>query len=46
MSNTTFEPNDKSLAEKQLMEELERGDRSGDEEGCLDINESKARLGI
>ena len=53
MSNTTFEPNDKSLAEKQLMEELERGDRSGDEEGCLDeisrlsggIEKSNASIG-
>ena len=46
MSNTIFEPNDKFLAERQLMEELKRGERSGEEQGYIDIDESKARLGI
>ena len=46
MNNTIFEPNDKSIEEKQLMEELERGERSGEEQGYIDIDESKARLGI
>ena len=46
MSNTAYEPNDKYLAEKQVMEELERGERSVEEEGYLDIDESKAHLGI
>ena len=39
MINTTFTSNDKSLAEKQLIIELERGERSGDEEGYIDIDE-------
>ena len=46
MSNTLFEANDKSLAEKQLMEELECGERSREAQGYIDIDESKARLGI
>ena len=46
MSNTMFEPNDKSLAEKQLMEELERGEHSGEDQGYIDIEESKTRLGL
>ena len=46
MNNTIFEPTDKSIAEKQLMEELERGERSGAEQGYIDIGESKTRLGI
>ena len=46
MSNTAFDPNDKHLAEKRLMEELERGERSGEEKGYLDIDESKVRIGI
>ena len=46
MNNIIFESDDKSRAEKQLMEELERGEHSGDEEGYLNIDECKARLGI
>ena len=46
MSNITFEPDDKSLAERQLMEELERGERSGEVQGSIDLNESRTRLRI
>ena len=46
MNNTIFEPTDKSIAEKQLMEELERCERSGENQGYIDIEESKARLGL
>ena len=35
---------DKILAEKKLMDELAIGERSGEEQGWLDLNECKARL--
>ena len=37
---------DKILAEKKLMEELALGEKSGEEQGWLDIKASKARLGL
>ncbi|MBQ7378747.1 MAG: type II toxin-antitoxin system RelB/DinJ family antitoxin [Clostridia bacterium] len=37
---------EKVLAEKKLMEELSLGERSGEEQGWLDLSESKARLGL
>ena len=37
---------DKILAEKKLMEELVLGEKSGEEQGWLDLAASKARLGI
>ncbi len=33
-------------AEKKLMEELKRGEQSGEEQGYIDIKESKSRLGL
>ena len=42
--NNISEPNAKSIAEKQLMEELKHGEESGDKQGYIDIDESKARL--
>lgn len=36
----------KVLAEKRLMEELALGESSGEEQGWLDLNASKARLGL
>ena len=32
--------------EKKLMEELKRGEQSGEEQGYIDIKESKSRLGL
>ena len=37
---------DKILAEKKLMEELALGEKSGEEQGWLDLAASKARLGL
>ena len=37
---------DKVLAEKKLMEELALGEKSGEEQGWLDLATSKARLGL
>ena len=37
---------DKILAEKKLMEELALGEKSGEEQGWLDLTASKARLGL
>ena len=37
---------DKILAEKKLMEELAQGEKSGEEQGWLDLAASKARLGL
>ena len=37
---------DKILAEKKLMEELAQGEKSGEEQGWLDLDASKARLGL
>ena len=37
---------DKILAEKKLMEELSLGEKSGEEQGWLDLAASKARLGL
>ena len=37
---------DKVLAEKKLMEELALGEKSGEEQGWLDLAASKARLGL
>ena len=37
---------DKVLAEKKLMEELALGEKSGEEQGWLDLAASRARLGL
>ena len=37
---------DKILAEKKLMDELALGEKSGEEQGWLDLAASKARLGL
>ena len=37
---------DKILAEKTLMDELALGEKSGEEQGWLDLATSKARLGL
>lgn len=37
---------DKLLAEKKLIEELLLGEKSGEEQGWLDLGASKARLGL
>ena len=37
---------DKILAEKKLMEELAQGEKSGEEQGWLDLAASKASLGL
>ena len=37
---------DKILAEKKLIEELALGEKSGEEQGWVDINTSKTRLGL
>ena len=37
---------EKILAEKKLLEELALGEKSGEEQGWLDIKASKARLGL
>ena len=37
---------DKILAEKKLMEELSLGEKSGEEQGWLDLAAGKARLGL
>ena len=37
---------DKILAEKKLMEELALGEKSGEEQGWLDLAASKTRLGL
>lgn len=37
---------DKILAEKKLMEELALGEKSGEEQGWLDLEQSKSQLGI
>ena len=37
---------DKILVEKKLMEELALGEKSGEEQGWLDLAASKARLGL
>ena len=37
---------DKIFAEKKLMEELALGEKSGEEQGWLDLAASKARLGL
>ena len=37
---------DKVLAKKKLMEELALGEKSGEEQGWLDLAASKARLGL
>ena len=37
---------DKILAEKKLMEELTLGEKSGEEQGWLDLAASKTRLGL
>lgn len=39
-------PDKKVLAEKELMEEIKRGEQSGEKHGYIDISESKARLGL
>ncbi len=33
-------------SEKKLMEELKRGEQSGEEQGYIDIEESQSRLGL
>ena len=42
--NNTCEPDAKSIAERELMEELKHGEESGDKQGYIDIDDSKARL--
>ena len=37
---------EKVLAEKKLLEELTLGEKSGEEQGWLDLSTSKARLGL
>ena len=37
---------EKVLAEKKLLEELALGEKSGEEQGWLDLSASKARLGL
>ena len=37
---------DKVLAEKKLMQELALGEKSGEEQGWLDLAASRARLGL
>ena len=37
---------EKVLAEKKLLEELTLGEKSGEEQGWLDLSASKARLGL
>ena len=42
--NNRYAPDAKSITERELMEELKHGEESGDKQGYIEIDESKARL--
>ena len=42
--NNRCAPDAKSIAERELMEELKHAEESGDKQDYIDIDESKARL--